>query len=191
MPAAPTRPVPSRMRLLGSGACAAAAVNSKAVTSVVELVSLKVPKVGVYPVSKNVPVPIRSRNVGRKGLAKVALDRTKLSVAGVGKILDVEKRVTPFDAVGVAKLKLPSETNGPKPVMVPVLPNMIPVVGLKVIEVESNESEPATEIAPEMGVACAIVAVATSIAQRVSNCFNFVIDPPEYWPHGAGCFYAR
>jgi len=60
--AAPTKPVPSNSKLLGSGVTAAVPSNVKLVMPVLVLVKLNVPFVDAYPVSLKVPVPMMFRN---------------------------------------------------------------------------------------------------------------------------------
>lgn len=130
--AAPTRPVPSRRRLLGSGVTAAVPSNVKLVIPVEVLVRLNVPAVAAYPDSVKVPVPIMFKNcevsetmVGMP----VSVKETVLP-----KMLTADKITSPI----AEELKLKLWTLAIEPrngAIVPVPSRTIPVPGEKVIPV--------------------------------------------------------
>jgi len=130
--AAPTRPVPNRSRLLGSGVTAAVPSNVKLVIPVVVLVRLNVPAVAVYPDSVKVPVPIMFRNCEVSETIVGIPVNVKLTV--LPKMFTADKITSPI----AEELKLKFSTLAILPIngaIVPVASSTMPAPGAKVIPV--------------------------------------------------------
>lgn len=136
MPAALTKPVPSIIKLLGSGVAATELTIWKPVKVPLELdVKVNEPAVLSKPDSTIVPLPLRVRvPVG----PIAATDRGPLIVklSAVGPVAGTLNRTTPSELANEKLVRLAMDPKGAAKAMVPLEPTTTPVVGLNVIAEE-------------------------------------------------------